>query len=42
LNKAAASAAQFTKFILLHAYQLIQVQLTAQTKTSYSLFNKLT
>jgi len=38
MNKAAASAAQFAKCILLHA-KLPAVQ--AQTKTSYSLFNKL-
>jgi len=44
VNKTAASAAQFAKCILLHAYSRTTAALAAraqQTKTSYSLFNKL-
>jgi len=37
LNKSAASATQFAKYFLLHAYSYCT---TAQAKTSYSLFNK--
>jgi len=44
VNKTAASAAQLAHCILLHAYSRITaapVVAWAQTKTSYSFFNKL-
>jgi len=44
VNKTAASAVQLVKCILLHAYihvQLLAPDVPAQTKTSYSLLNKL-
>jgi len=41
VNKRVASATQFTKCILLFAYSCNTAAAQAQTKTSYSLFNKL-